>query len=176
MSRKKDSQSDTAESERGATLAGGATQPTAPQAGERFSSEPPSEPVDVFKLFDDAYREYTVAVQKSWSPEDARKGAEDAYRNYLQGLLETLPSDRAHKRVEVCNRYHQELRESWLPEVARQRLQESFRNYLRALQKAWDQLNVDEIDPHTLARISHSIFAGAGVAGNTVAKRQDVPG
>jgi hypothetical protein len=159
MSRKKDSLSDIGEGE--------PVTPAAPTAGI------PPAPVDFFKAFEDAYRDYTLAVQKSWSQEDLHKSIENAHRNYLKGLLETFEPNLAHKRFDVCRRYHQELQEAWFPEIARQRLDESFRNYLRALQKAWNQLNVDEIDPHALARISHSIFAGAGLAGNTVVKRQE---
>lgn len=119
---------------------------------------------------EEAYQKYVSAMKEAQSAEDAPQRMESIYREYLQSLQDAFSADDSAKLFEARRELTHALQKAWDPQHAQSLLEQAFSNYLRALHGAWAEIDVDAIDPYSLATIGQSLFAAAEHAANTLAQ------
>jgi hypothetical protein len=125
-------------------------------------------PEDVWRRFEEAYRNYMRALREAWVPRDVQRRFEEAYLNYVRALLEARAPEDSLRRLEAYLNYVRALREAWVPEDIRRRFEEAYRNYVRALKETWAQVDVNAMNVDTMAAISQSMMAALWCAWATL--------
>lgn len=106
---------------------------------------------DVTGMLGEAQRRYCETLQKAWSPVDAHVRAATAHADYVKASLDAgLDPSRS---FDAYLEYARALQEAWLPEGTMERMRAAFQDYARGVQRAWAQVNVEDMDPYTLANL-----------------------
>ncbi|HEX8650805.1 MAG TPA: FkbM family methyltransferase [Pyrinomonadaceae bacterium] len=122
-------------------------------------------PAQVQRLFEKIYLRYVRALQEAGM--SAQRRAEEAHFNYAWSLQEAWMEDRKEEQLEeAAKNYVDALREA--QSDSRNRFEDAYLTYVRALRETWMRLDVDAIDPGSLAAVSHNMAMAATFAGSTL--------
>ncbi len=124
---------------------------------------------EVLKPFEEAHHDFFEATQAAWTAEEYQKRSTDAFLDYVRALQEA--GDDQFKSYEAYFRYARAQHEALVPDEARQRFDDAFGDYVRKVKEAWANLNVNTLDPTSLANVSHAVLSVALHANQNPTKR-----
>jgi len=123
----------------------------------------------VARRLEEAYENYSRAIQAAYSAEDRQKSFEEAYLSYLRGAFGAIAKQDPVSYFEAYLNYMRGTREAALPSESRERLVEAFRTYLNAYKEAWTEVDVRAFDATALAALAQGMQALAYSASWTLA-------
>ena len=107
----------------------------------------------------EVYLAYVKASHDALEKDDS-KAADEARRDYEEALQQ-VHRETQQRSLEAHSNHLQSLADASTPDNVQKGVEEAYRNYLRDLQKVWDQVDVDSLDPNSLAAISQGVAAAA---------------
>ena len=113
--------------------------------------------MDAQRGHQEAYREYLRSIQESPAGEDLRHRNREA-RDSLQDAARKVQQTGQRDWDEAQRSYRESGQQ--LQDELRRLIEDAWRGYVRALQKAWSELNVDQIEADELATIAKNLMAG----------------
>jgi hypothetical protein len=128
----------------------------------RAPNTPPDE--DVLAPFAQAYFDYLQVLQPAFmSPEYETRGTV-AQQEYLQELQKASQVEAQQRMMEAWSAYVQAAQAALASEAVRDQAAEAYKTYLAALKQAWAQVDLQTLDPHTLAAITRTMVSATWMA------------
>lgn len=116
------------------------------------------------KGFAEAYSNYRSALYNAWGS-DAERRITESYTVYGQILGRAWESEELQHQVgESYQRYMDTLQQCTSTDTAHQQVLNAYHTYIMHIKEIWAEMDVENIDPASLAAIGQSMTWIAGVA------------
>lgn len=119
--------------------------------------------------FSESFDEYVKALQQL--SQDQVQRLSTVHNDFVKSFQEAVSQQKTAALLEPL---YFNFAKQWLDlsspdnrQKDQQRVRDAYTAYLRNVQSAWSQLNLDTLDPPTLAAISQHLWAAAWLAANT---------
>jgi hypothetical protein len=115
--------------------------------------------------FHETAGEYFEALMRAGVPEEESRRAAEAYGRYAEVLRDAWSVPELQQRALAAYlEYSDAVAQAWAPEPLARHASDAYRTYIHALQEAWTSVDMNRIDPASLAAIANGMLAVAWTA------------